>query len=470
MFSITRRLTLGYLVSFGTIMVVIALVVYFASAGNERSEFDNELRDYASFLLSEVDTTTSNVSAMYDMLEDVTAAANIRFHSMRFLLAASDTVVYEGDSLMEPIIDSLQFHIDDLKGEQFTTIAGGDNDYRIYALRIRQGSFSLVVVAPLARLHQALARLRNLLLAIVPLSVLIASIGGWFTARRALAPVSRMRASAAAISVSSLHQRVPVGDSNDELAQLATTFNDMIARLEETFAAQRRFVADASHDLRTPLMVIQAKLDRLLAQENFPPHVREDLRHCAGEVEHLARLANDLLLLAKAESHQLRLERERHRLDELLMECVGKMKSLAANKGVSMWLDIDEPVEILGDVVTLRRVLMNILDNAIIHSPESGTVITRLAVDGVDAVITIADNGPGIAQEDLVRVFDRFYRSDAHRTTRGAGLGLAIARTIVEAHGGSIRVASGEGEGTTVTITLRRAADDQPHEEPAVAA
>jgi heavy metal sensor kinase len=312
----------------------------------------------------------------------------------------------------------------------------------------------MVVVAPMARLNETLAGLRNLLLLIVPASVLIASIGGWYTARKALEPVSKIRTAAAAISSSNLHERVPTGTTNDELSELASTFNDMIARIEETFASQRRFVADASHDLRTPLMVIQAKLDRLLQNPNFPPHVREDLRHCASEVDRLARIANDLLLLTRAESHQLRLSHERERLDEMLIESVGKMKALAAHKNISLWVDVDEPVVLACDPPTLQRVLMNILDNAVTHTPDGGTVTARLSVEGANAVVTIADSGPGIQPDDLPKIFDRFYRGDTARSSRGSGLGLAIARTIIEAHHGAITISSTPGEGTTVRITL----------------
>jgi heavy metal sensor kinase len=292
------------------------------------------------------------------------------------------------------------------------------------------------------------------LLVIVPASVLIASIGGWYTARKALEPVSKIRAAAAAISSSNLHERVPTATTKDELSELASTFNDMIARLEETFASQRRFVADASHDLRTPLMVVQAKLDRLLQIPDFPPNVREDLRHCASEVDRLTRMANDLLLLAKAESHQLRLANVRERLDEMLIESVGKMKALAAQRNVSLWVDVDEPVELLCDPPTLQRVLMNILDNAITHTAASSTVTARLTVEDAGAVITITDTGEGIPEEDLPKIFDRFYRSDTTRSSRGSGLGLAIARTIIEAHRGTIAIASAEGKGTEVRIVL----------------
>ncbi len=459
MLTITTRLTLWFLLSFGAIIVVMALVMYLAYAANERATLDGELRDYAEFLMAEVHSNVSDTPDLFDELQDVTSQANIRFRTMRFMLATEDSIFYESTTQqpVERLVDTLQEILPIWVGAPFRTIVVEGNEYRIFSLAVRRQrneSIELVVAASVVRLQQSLARLRNIFLVIVPLSWLIAGVGGWFMARRALQPVDEITSTAERISSRNLHERVPEGTSNDELAKLARTFNGMIARIEETFAAQRRFVADASHDLRTPLMVVQVHLDRLLRARDLQPDVQADLRQCAGEVDRLSHLAGDLLLLARADAHRLRLHRVPERLDEILLECVGRMKTLAAERAISLWVDIEEPVDILCDPSLLERALLNLLDNAVIHSLDSGVVRARLDRSDAVAVIRISNDGPGIPQEDIAKVFDRFYRSDHTRTTPGAGLGLAIAKTVVEAHDGMIAIESDRTAGTIVTIAL----------------
>jgi len=459
MFTITTRLTLWYLLSFGSIIVAVMLVMYFTYASNERASFDGELRDYAQFLVLEVTTKGVAMPELFSELQEVTSQANLRFRGMHFMLTTRDSIFHENmpPEMIGPLTDSLREMLPANDGNHFRTIPVNGIDYRIFSFPVRthmNERLGMVVVAPLTRLQESLSRLGHLFLLIVPSAILLAALGGWFIARRALAPMSRITSAAMRISSRNLHERVPEGRSGDELAELARTFNEMIARIEATFAGQRRFVADASHDLRTPMMVIQAKLDRLLRTQGLTPSMREDLRHCSGEVDRLSRLANDLLLLAKADSNQLRLARVPERLDEILVECAGRMKTLAAERDIPLWVDIDEPVEITCDLPTLQRVLMNVLDNAITHSHASSAVRTRLFRECGNAVITISDNGPGISDEDLPKIFDRFYRSDSARSTPGSGLGLAIAKTIIEAHGGTITLASANETGTTVTILL----------------
>ena len=259
---------------------------------------------------------------------------------------------------------------------------------------------------------------------------------------------------AAAISSSNLHKRVSGGRSGDELSELADTFNAMIERLERTFTSQRRFVADASHDLRTPLMVIQAKLDSLARNEHLDARAHEDIDLCSSEVDRLSRLASDLLLLARADADQLRMITSTQRLDEILIDCVAKLKTLAATKRLSLRVDVDEPVEVRCDPRAMERALMNVLDNAILYSHEAGTVsVSIAAADGI-ATIAVADTGPGIAPNDLPLVFDRFYRSDPSRSrkTGGTGLGLAICKAIVSRARGTIAIASELDRGAVVTV------------------
>jgi hypothetical protein len=225
MFTFTTRLTLRYLLIFGTIVSAIVLVMYTAFESNERDSFDAELRDYAEFLVSGVNTSTGSVSDMFDNLQDVTGQANLRFRSKWFLLMTRDSVVYESgqQESIEEMVDSLQMMLPNRGRPKFRTIQAGGTTYRAFALSIpntQKQRLGIVVVGSLERLEATLARLRNILLVIVPASLLLAGMGGWFTARRALAPVAEITSAAAAISSSNLHQRVSGGNSTDELAQL----------------------------------------------------------------------------------------------------------------------------------------------------------------------------------------------------------------------------------------------------------
>lgn len=467
MFTITTRLTLWFLLSFGCIIIVMALVMYVAFASTEQDSVDEELRDYAEFLIAEVHTNPSAAPDLFDELQLLTSQANLRFRSMRFMLATQDSIFYESTTqqALERLVDSLQDILPIRGGPPFRTIVADGNEYRIFSITVGRGAneaLVLVVAATMSRLQESLAGLRNVFLVIVPLALLIAGVGGWFLARRALEPVAEITSAAERISSNNLHERVPEGRSNDELTELARTFNGMIARIEETFAGQRRFVADASHDLRTPLTVIQVKVHRLLNSPGLSASVREDLRHCAGEVDRLSRLAGDLLVLARADSHQLPVHNLPERLDEMLLECVGRMKTLAGEKHISLWVDIEDPVEIFCDPHTLQRALMNLLDNAITHSPDGSTVRAELEQQQQRAFIRIANSGPAIPPEHLAKVFDRFYRVEQSRTTLGTGLGLAIAKTIIEAHNGTIAITSDDTAGTVITVSLPIQKEPEP--------
>jgi heavy metal sensor kinase len=457
--TIKGRLTLWYLLSIGPIILGTALIMYLLFRSDEQSGLDRELRDYSEFLFSEVSNGKSNVADLFDDLAYITDQANTRFPSMRFMLTTRDSVVYDSTArgLSNEIVDSLQHFLNQGGRKGWTTIDVGDQQYRVYQTSLNDSSNTepgIVVIASLDRINDTLERLRNLLLIIIPASLLVAGVGGWLIARKALAPVDRIREIAASISSTNLGERVPVTGNKDELDRLASTFNEMIERIDVTFKGQRRFVADVSHDLRTPLMVLRTRVDRLLKSTDHSPATHEELRSCSFEIDRLTRLAADLLLLARADAHQLVMASLALRLDDLLFDCVGSLGTLAEERAISIWFDVDDPVEIVGDRENLVRAFTNIIENAIKYSNSPSTVYTRLVERGNEAVVTVSNSGPSIPSEELSRVFDRFFRSDTSRTTPGSGLGLAIAQTIIEAHHGTIQLTSTPDIETIVTVTL----------------
>jgi two-component system CheB/CheR fusion protein len=227
----------------------------------------------------------------------------------------------------------------------------------------------------------------------------------------------------------------------------------MIGQLEQANQVQKRFIADASHELRTPLTIVQAELDLLLAGREIDPGTRDALARIAGESRRLAYLANDLLLLAKGDANQFGASRIA-RIDELVVDCISQLKTLAANKEILWRIDADEPLEVSCNVPSLSRAVTNLMENAIKYSPHGATVILALRKAEDRVVIEISDSGPGIRSEDLPRIFDRFYRGDLARSAGGFGLGLSIVRSIVEAHNGSVTIESEPGSGTTARIML----------------
>jgi heavy metal sensor kinase len=249
---------------------------------------------------------------------------------------------------------------------------------------------------------------------------------------------------------------VPV--TPDEVGRLAATFNRMLDRLERSFARQRQFTADASHELRTPLAMLTSEAELALSRERTADEYRQALSSVRSDADRMTRLVNELLLLARAEAGQEQLELEPLALDELAADVVEAMQPLAETRGVRLERGCLEAVRVRGDQSRLTQLLVNLVDNGLKYTPAGGRVTVSVGPEDGQAVLRVADNGPGIAAEHLPHLFERFYRVDKARSRAagGTGLGLAISRWIVEAHGGQVSVASQTGAGTTFTVQLPR--------------
>jgi len=282
-----------------------------------------------------------------------------------------------------------------------------------------------------------------------------ALIGGWAIAGGALRPIARMTSTASTIAHSrDLSHRIATPRHHGELGRLATTFNDMLTSLETAYQAQQRFVADASHELRAPLTAIQGNLELIRRHPEMSPTDRDEaLAEAEREAVRLTRLVADLLALARADAG-VALRHQTVDLDAVALDAFRSAGQLAHDQELA--LDTLEPVQVIGDADRLKQLLLILLDNALKYTPSGGhvTIGLRQCVGGSE--ITVQDTGVGIAAEDLPRVFERFYRADPARSrdAGGTGLGLPIARWIVEQHRGSIHIASVPGKGTTVTVSL----------------
>jgi signal transduction histidine kinase len=284
----------------------------------------------------------------------------------------------------------------------------------------------------------------------------VASLGvGWVIAGRVLRPIGRITSVARDIQATDLSRRIELAGPDDELKQLADTFDAMLARLDAAFAAQRQFVADASHELRNPLAIIRTNVDVALADPDADP---QDLRHTITVVkragDRMSRLVDDLLALARRQEPTL--EHERVDLGAAVAEASDDFLVPAEARGIVLDRAIAPEVVVIGDRDALKRAVANLLENAVRLAPASTRIKLATGSEGGRAWIAVADEGPGIAAEDQQHVFDRFWRADKARSRAdgGTGLGLAIVRQIAESHGGHVRLHSKVGVGSTFVIWL----------------
>ena len=304
------------------------------------------------------------------------------------------------------------------------------------------------------------AQLREILVVLVlglPLIVVLAGVGGYMLARRALAPIDQLGAEARRITADRLHERLSVPNQKDEIGRLAAVINDTLARLELSFDQLRRFTADASHELRTPLAVMRGIGEMGLRGTRTPVEYKDAIGSMLEEVDRLARLVDTLLRLSRGDAGTVRLSLESVDLGRLAREVVSSLAILAEERQQRVNVDAAENIRVSADRLVLRDAITNVVDNAIKYSPAGSTIDVRVRGDGTDAAVSVADDGPGIPAEHRERIFDRFYRIDEGRSRDmgGAGLGLAIARWAVEANGGRIAVDSAE-RGSVFTIVLPR--------------
>jgi heavy metal sensor kinase len=310
----------------------------------------------------------------------------------------------------------------------------------------------LVVGASLDDREEALQGLFNQLLVLGPLALLLSSGLGYVLAAAALRPVERMRRRAAEISTESAGRRLPLPAARDEIHRLGLTVNAMLQRLETGLQRERRFVADASHELRTPLALLRTELELALRRPRSREELEEAVRSAADEVDRLARLAEDLLVLARADESGLPLRQEPIETHELLDGVVRRFAARAETAARRVEVDTRDGGTIVGDRLRLEQALGNLVDNALRHG--AGTISLEAHRRDGQVELHVIDEGAGFPSEFLPRAFDRFARADEARGSGAAGLGLAIVDVIARAHGGSATVANGSARGAVVILTL----------------
>lgn len=351
------------------------------------------------------------------------------------------------------------------KGDKvFSLVKYGDEVLRVYSLPLLDEQKQTGVIQTslsYAEAQSLLESLTLLMIILVPVALLIAGWSGLLLTNRALRPVRHIIEKTRALNPDDLAQRLPVNGA-DEFGQLANTMNEMLARIETAFNAmrslmerERRFTADASHELRTPLTAIRANTSLVLRGDNSVAETRESVQAIDQAGKMMQHVIEDLLLLASSDSGQFALQPQAVPVRELFFQAAAMARHQQEQAEMSINVT-GEMVEIWGDPNQLSRLLVNLINNALRHTPSTGKISLSAARQSAIITVTVADTGEGISAEHLPHLGERFYRVDAARARQqgGAGLGLAICRSIVEAHGGEMSISSIVGEGTTVTLLL----------------
>ena len=328
---------------------------------------------------------------------------------------------------------------------------------------VDSGKVASVIRVGISRMNLYKSTYRFLLVMAVlfPFAVLLAGGGGWFFAHRALSPVDRMAETARKIDAGQLHERIQLTGARDELDRLAGTLNGMLARIEAAFTEMRQFTADASHELQTPLTILRGEIEWALRSRRSEEEYTDTLKSALEEIERISALVEGLLLLARSDAGVLKADHKTVDLNLLTEEVLGQLGPLAGQKTVSLKLGDLEPLLVSGDFALLRRLLLNLVDNAIKYTPAGGVVKVSINRDGDFAVLAVQDSGPGIAPEEQEKVFQRFYRSPEARASGqgGSGLGLSIVKSIADAHRGRVELANPAGGGSVFSVLLPLAAE-----------
>jgi heavy metal sensor kinase len=480
--SVRSRLTLWYAAVLTCTLLFLSLVIYFIVKQSVLARTDAGLVELSDSFLATLEAELTDAPKA----EGITPAARQSMlehqypgHTFAVLTTGGDLLATSSDlpsavqrahaepnpQLTAEVVQACLASLA-IPSKSFRSFHSKHGGARCYARAFSAaGNYYHLVI--LASLHPESALLENIRIALgwlIPFTIVLASAGGYFLARKSLAPVADMSAQADHIGEFTIHDRLPIQNPHDELGRLAATFNRLLDRLDAAFERQRRFIADASHELRTPLAILQGESEVALSKEvRSTDEYRESLAILHQEARRLSRVVDDMFTLSRADAGQYPVSFREFYLDELASDCVQSMRSLAAAKSISLLTNSDREFPIVADESLIRRMLLNLLDNSIKYTPNGGTVsiTTRATADAAE--ISVTDNGPGIPSELQPRIFERFFRGDQARSrsnpNNGAGLGLSIAKWIAEAHHGSLQLTCSTSAGTVFTARLPKSRD-----------
>ena len=453
------RLTLWYVFMLALTLLLFAAGLYAFVAREERQSIDATLRERAVTFARGYDSEASEGPSERAAAE--TARDFARGEGEVFVYDGSGKPIAQSDKTGNPA------SIPVVRSAFANALAGrarfitADRETRCIVVPLGQ-HYVAVITQSLAREAEALSRLRQAMAIGIPVALVVAAAIGFLLALRSLAPVSRMTEIASRIEAENLSERVDFAHPSDELGRLGTVLNALFERLERSFEQQKHLLADTSHELRTPVTIIRSEAEVTLSRERNDTEYRDALEIIRSEATHLSTLIDSVLLLARADTRQNRIANETFSLNDVTQQSVHALRTVAERRGIDLSCGTNGPMPMRGDAELIRRMLLNLLDNAIKFTDRGGKV--RLDVNRADDayLIRVSDTGRGIPKEAQPHIFDRFYRADRARsrdanreTASGAGLGLSIARWIAEVHGGDVRLAQSSPAGSIFEATVR---------------
>jgi two-component system OmpR family sensor kinase len=480
--SVRVRLTVWYSAVLAVVLILVSATTYLIVRKTSMQRTDSDLQVLADSFLVTLQAELSDESsaealgilpaARQSMLEhrsNSDAFVVLRPNGEIIATSKDDTSLGGPAARAEAALaralasDDFQRYLKIAEGKQSSleTIRGEHARFRAYSRQFKADgqNYALIVLHSLHVQNETLETIRLTFAWMIVLGLLLAGTGGCFLARRSMAPVVAMGAHARRIGATNLHERLPVLKANDELGQLATIFNDLLNRLDQSFERQRRFIADASHELRTPLAILRGEAEVAMSQKG---RTAEDYLESLGilhdETTRLIKIVEDLFTLTRADSGQYPLLQEDVYLEEVVADCAHSVRTLAHEKNVELSVDAASECLVHGDKALLRRMILNLLDNAIKYTTEGGRVDIASRTTGSGVEVHVTDTGTGIAPELHARIFERFFRADPARSRSGreggAGLGLSIALWIAQAHHGRLELVRSDTTGSHFAVFL----------------
>jgi heavy metal sensor kinase len=458
--SLKTRITIWYILLSTLILIGLGFALYLTLSKNlmkEREEaIKNNIQNVHGFVFEE------GKHGLGEVLEEAYERISIKPEDDFIEVFKLDgTSISKSDNLrdrslpfradLSSSIPTTKFEVINLIGDSQPALLG------VTIINVKGENYLIEIATSLSNLREIQSKLVNILLFSIPLAILLSLIGGAILANNAIEPINRITSTANQTSATNLQARIELLSGDKELRQLADAFNQMLVRLESSFRQIRQFTADASHELRTPLTILIGETQ--LAVNNLLNHdeCKLALRSRFDELQRMAMIVDDLLVLSKFDASEKVLDIKRIDFSDLIIESCEQQRHRAKSKGVNVELEKIEAIEVEGDNLRLRQMLRNLLDNAIKYTEPGGTVKVELGLYGNQyCQFKVEDTGIGIPTAHLPNIFDRFYRVDNARSREqgGSGLGLSIVKQIVEAHGGKISVTSEVNCGTCIYVQL----------------
>ncbi len=468
--SIRVKLTLWYIGVLALIIIAFSAVTYSLLVGILRDEINANIKEMASNVVASVKAEQGDGDKRRTpdaIIEEALSEFRFRDYQVAIFSRDNKLVTTTTDNELPGDLSS------PIGQDKFGDVSIKGEPFRVYeqAFWIKDINYKLYVFHSLADQMALESRIGRIFLIFAPILILLAGIGGYFLARKSLKPIAAMGDRAKQISAANLHERLPVINAKDELGNLAIVFNELLDRLNIEFDRQRRFMADASHELRTPLAIIRGESEvALLKDTRSPAEYQESLSIVNDESQRLTKIVEDLFTLARADSGELKANSREIYLDELVADCVRSIRTLADKRNITMEFKGEES-QIKGDESLLRRMFLNLLDNAVKYNIDGG----RIKIEIAGNAVTISNTGEAIPEDQQALIFDRFYRIDKSRSrnasipkrptataaaaaadTTGAGLGLSIAKWIADLHQVELKYSQTENGESVFTAIFPR--------------